>query len=68
LARRRQGTISCSQPNRVQDDASDNRCRDTRRDRYRDYAMPVILDFGMQAAVEGKSYPQIMQDFLSGTP
>jgi glyoxylase-like metal-dependent hydrolase (beta-lactamase superfamily II) len=35
---------------------------------YPDYAMPVILDFGMQAAVEGKSYPQIMQDFLSGTP
>jgi glyoxylase-like metal-dependent hydrolase (beta-lactamase superfamily II) len=35
---------------------------------YPDYAMPVILDFGMQAAVEGKSYLQIMQDFLSGTP
>jgi glyoxylase-like metal-dependent hydrolase (beta-lactamase superfamily II) len=32
---------------------------------YGDYEMPVILDFGMQAAVEGKSYPQIMEAFLS---
>jgi hypothetical protein len=34
---------------------------------YRGYAMPVILDFEMQAAVEGKSYPEIIRGFLSGT-
>lgn len=33
---------------------------------YGDYELPVILDLGMQAAVEGKSYPEIMQGFLSG--
>ena len=33
---------------------------------YGDYDLPVILDFGMQAAVEGRSYPDIMQRFLRG--
>jgi glyoxylase-like metal-dependent hydrolase (beta-lactamase superfamily II) len=32
---------------------------------YPELEMPVILDFGMQAAVEGRSYPDIMQGFLS---
>ncbi|GAA3699613.1 MBL fold metallo-hydrolase [Arthrobacter ginkgonis] len=35
-------------------------------EQYGEYSMPVILDFGMQAAVEGKSYPEIMNAFLSG--
>ncbi|MCD2442166.1 MBL fold metallo-hydrolase [Agromyces sp. SYSU K20354] len=35
-------------------------------EKYGDFGMPVILDFGMQAAVEGKSYPQIMADFMAG--
>lgn len=38
----------------------------TMTDKYPDFDMPVILDFGMQAAVEGKSYPDIMKEFLSG--
>ena len=33
---------------------------------YPDYDLPVILDFGMQAAVEGKAYPDIMKEFLRG--
>jgi len=32
---------------------------------YPDYQLPVILDFGMQAAVEGRFYPEIMQAFLN---
>ena len=32
---------------------------------YPDYQLPVILDFGMQAAVEGRSYPEIMRAFLN---
>ena len=32
---------------------------------YPDYQLPVILDFGMQAAVEGRSYPDIMRDYLN---
>jgi hypothetical protein len=32
---------------------------------YPDHRLPVILDFGMQAAVEGRSYPEIMQAFLN---
>ena len=30
-----------------------------------DYQLPVILDFGMQAAAEGHFYPEIMQTFLN---
>jgi glyoxylase-like metal-dependent hydrolase (beta-lactamase superfamily II) len=32
---------------------------------YPDYQLPLILDFGMQAAVEGKSYPEIMRAYLN---
>lgn len=35
---------------------------------YPDLELPVILDFGMQAAVEGRSYPEIMRGFLSQGP
>ena len=31
---------------------------------YPDLELPVILDFGMQAAVEGRSYPDIMRAYL----